>query len=49
MGKTDPRKLKREIQQQLRKQAVGLRKKGMIYNQIAEVVWASPEIVEFWL
>ena len=38
MEKTDTRKLKLEALQQLRHQAIGLRKKGMTYKSISEVI-----------
>lgn len=48
MENTDARKLKTEVQQQLRNQAVRLRKKGMGYKEIAEIVCASPNAVGGW-
>lgn len=48
MEKTDARKLKTEVQQQLRNQSVRLRKKGMTYEQIAEIVGVSPGSVGGW-
>jgi hypothetical protein len=50
MEKTDARKLKKEVQQQLRRQAVRLRKKGMGYRDIdiAEIVGVNPDTVGRW-
>lgn len=38
MEKTDTRKLKPEVQQELRKQAIRLRKKGHTYREIGEII-----------
>jgi DNA invertase Pin-like site-specific DNA recombinase len=48
MEKTDARKLKKEVQQQLRQQAIRLRKKGMGYRDIAEIVGVNPDTVGRW-
>jgi transposase len=48
MEKIDARKLKKEVQQQLRQQAVRLRKKGMGYRDIAEIVGVNPDTVGRW-
>lgn len=48
MEKTDARKLKKEVQQQLRHQAVRLRKKKMTYREIAEIVGVYPDTVGRW-
>jgi transposase len=48
MEKTDARKLKTEVQHQLRKQAVRLRKRRMTYKKIAEIVGGSPGAVGGW-
>lgn len=42
MKKTDTRKLKPEVQEQLRKQVVRLRKKGKAYKEIGEIVGIHP-------
>jgi hypothetical protein len=43
MEKTEARKLKKEVQQQLRQQAVRLRKRGMTYRDIAEIIGGVEE------
>ncbi len=48
MEKIDARKLPTEAQQQIRYQAIRLRKKGMIYRDIAEVVGVSPTLICTW-
>lgn len=48
MEKTDARKLPTEAQQQIRYQAIRLRKKGMIYREIAEIVGVSPTLICTW-
>jgi len=48
MEKTDARKLNKEVQQQLRHQAVRLRGKGMSYREIGEIVGVYPDTVGRW-
>ncbi len=48
METTDARKLKPEVQQELRKQAIRLCKKGMTQVQIAEIVGVYPGTVSKW-
>jgi len=48
MKKTDARKLKPEVQEQLRKQAVRLRKSGRKYQEIAEIVGVCLTTVCKW-
>ncbi len=48
MEKIDARKLKKEVQQQLRLQAVRLRSKGMTYKEIGEIVGVYPDTVGRW-
>ena len=48
MEKTDTRKLKPQVQQELRKQAIRLRKSGMTYKQIGKVVGVHPTNVCKW-
>lgn len=48
MEKIDARKLKPEAQQQLRHQAVRLRKKGFTHKQIAEIIGAHPTRICRW-
>jgi len=48
MEKTDARKLKPEVQQELRKQAIRLRKTGMKQEQIAEIIGVYPTTVSKW-
>jgi len=48
MEKTDARKLKPEVQQELRKQAIRLRKTGMKQKQIAEILGVYPTTVSKW-
>ncbi len=48
MEKIDARKLKPEAQQQLRHQAVRLRKKGFTHKQIAEIISAHPTRICRW-
>jgi transposase len=48
MEKTDARKLKPEAQQQLRNQAIRLRKRGFTHQQIAETIGAHPTRVCRW-
>lgn len=48
MEKTDARKLNKEVQQQLRNQAIRLRKKGMTYRDIAEIVGVNYDTVGRW-
>lgn len=48
MEKTDTRKLKPEVQQELRNQAIRLRKSGMAYKQIGEIVGVHPTNVCKW-
>jgi transposase len=48
MEKTDTRKLNKEVQQQLRNQAIRLRKKGMTYRDIAEIVGVNYDTVGRW-
>jgi transposase-like protein len=45
MEKTDARKLKTKVQQQLRQQAVRISKKGMGYRAIAQIVGVNPGTV----
>jgi transposase len=48
MEKIDTRKLKPEVQQELRNQAIRLRKSGMAYKQIGEIVGVHPTNVCKW-
>ena len=48
MENTDARKLKPEVQQELRKQAIRLRKSGMKQKQIAEILSVYPTTVSKW-
>ena len=48
MEKTDVRRLKPEVQQELRKQAIRLRKTGMKQKQIAEILDVYPTTVSKW-
>ena len=48
MEATDARKLKPEVQQELRKQAIRLCKKGMKQAQVAEIVRVYPCTVSKW-
>lgn len=48
MEKTDARKFKPEVQHQLRKQAIQLRKAGMKHKEIAEIVGVYPTTVGKW-
>ncbi len=48
MQTTDARKLKPEVQQELRKQAIRFCKKGMKQAQIAEIVGVYPSTVSKW-
>jgi transposase len=48
MDKTDARKLKTEVQQQLRKQAIRLRSMGMTYRDIANIVGVYCDTVGRW-
>lgn len=48
MKKTDARKLKPEVQQQLRHQAIRLRKTGRTYEEIAEIVGVHSTTVCRW-
>jgi transposase len=48
MEKKDARKLKPEVQHELRKQAIRLRKKGMKQKQIAEILGVYPTTVSKW-
>jgi transposase len=48
MEKTDTRKLKPEVQQQLRHQAIRLRKAGRQYKEIAEILGVHPTNVCKW-
>ena len=48
MNKTDARKLKKEVQQQLRRQAVRLRSKSMTYKEIGEIVGVHLDTVGRW-
>jgi len=48
MEKTDARKLKPEVQQELRKQAIRLRKTGMKQKPIAEILGVYPTTVSKW-
>ncbi len=48
MKKQDSRNLSQEVQDQLRKQAVRLRKTGMTYRRIAEIVGVNHNTVSRW-
>ena len=48
MEKTDARKLKPEVQQELRKQAIRLCKKGMKQKSVAEILGVYPTTVSKW-
>ena len=48
MEKTDARKLKPEVQQELRKQAIRLCKKGMKQRSVAEILGVYPTTVSKW-
>ena len=48
MENTDARKLKPEVQQELRKQAIRLCKKGIVQKQIAEMLGVYPTTVSKW-
>ena len=48
MEKIDTRKLKPEVQQQLRNQAIRLRKSGRTYAEIGEIVGVHPTNVCKW-
>lgn len=48
MEKTDARKLTPEAQQQLRHQAIRLRKRGFAHHQIAEIIGAHPTRICRW-
>lgn len=48
MEKTDARKLTPEAQQQLRHQAICLRKRGFTHHQIAEIIGAHPTRICRW-
>jgi len=48
MKKQDTRKLSQEVQDQLRKQAVRLRKKGMTYRGIADILGVNHNTVSRW-
>ena len=48
MEKTDTGKLKPEVQQELRNHAIRLRKSGMAYKQIGEIVGVHPTNVCKW-
>jgi transposase len=48
MEKTDARKLTPEAQQQLRHQAIRLRKRGFTHHQIAEIIGAHPTRICRW-
>ncbi len=48
MEKTDARKLKPQVQQEMRKQAIRLCKKGMPQKQIAEILGVYPTTVSKW-
>ncbi len=48
MEKPDTRKLKPEVQQELRKQAIRLCKKGMTQREIAEILGVYPTSVSKW-
>jgi len=48
MEKRDTRRLKPEVQEELRKQAVRLRKKGMSYREIGEVLGVHPTSACTW-
>ena len=48
MEKIDARRLKPEAQQQLRHQAIRLRKKGFSHKQIAEIIGAHPTRICRW-
>ena len=48
MEKKDARKLKPEVQHELRKQAIRLRKTGMKQKQIAEILGVYPTTVSKW-
>ena len=48
MDKTDARKLKPEVQQQLRQQAIRLRSMGMTYRDIADIVGVYHDTVGRW-
>ncbi len=48
MEKTDARKFKPEVQHQLRRQAIRLRKSGKKYKEIADIVGVYPTTVGKW-
>lgn len=48
MENQDARKLTKEVQQQLRNQAIRLRSKGMRYSEIADIVGVYPDTVGRW-
>jgi len=48
MKKVDARTLTKETQEQLRKQAIRLRKQGKSYKEIAEVVGVNDNTVWKW-
>ena len=48
MEKIDTRKLKPEVQQELRNQAIRLRKSGMAYKEIGAIVGVHPTNVCKW-
>jgi len=49
MKRDDARKLSSEIQEQLRKQAIRLRKKGLTYKAIGEIVGVNGNTVWKWI
>ena len=48
MEKTDARKLPTEAQQQIRNQAIRLKKSGRTYKEIAEITGVQPTTVCMW-
>ena len=48
MQTEDARKLSQEVQEQLRKQAIRLRKRGKTYNEIAEIVGVHKNTIWKW-
>ncbi len=48
MEKEDARKLTKQSQEQLRKQAIRLRKKGKTFKEIAEIVGVNDNTVWKW-
>ena len=49
MEKTDARRLRPETQEQIRRQAIRLKKKGMSFTAVGEIVGVHRHAVSKWL